>query len=104
MVRITTDAGPTSGFKLMKITGTSPAAEGGTVTLATGLLPNKILSVAVHIESSTNFWVPVQYEISVENSFHYHLDTNGDVIITNSATTSGNLLSKNIKAFIVFET
>lgn len=88
-----------TGLKCKYLTGTSPAAEGGTVTIAHGLTSDKIVGISSIIRFSSGKGVLNSYLTAAE----YHFDVDYDstnININLSGTSSGNLLSKPIAVLV----
>ena len=112
VVQVTGNAGVTGYTRLgtgapyirqKKLTGTSPAAEGGTVSIAHGLTASKILSVTATIQDSnwSDYRLPGdRYAADCE---YYLSITSSNITVALSATNSGYLLSRPVKILITYE-
>ena len=112
VVQVTGNAGVTGYTRLgtdapyirqKKLTGTSPAAEDGTVSIAHGLTASKILSVTATIQDSNwgNYRLPGdRYAADCE---YYLSITSSNITVALSATNSGYLLSRPVKILITYE-
>ena len=112
VVQVTGNAGVTGYTRLgtgapyikqKKITGTSPAAEGGTVSIAHGLTASKILSVTATIQDSnwSDYRLPGdRYAADCE---YYLSITSSNITVALSGTNSGYLLSRPVKILITYE-
>lgn len=89
-------------FATKKITGTSPVAQGGTVSIAHGLTASKILSWTVAIEgATTSDLIPPRHTAS---GYEYIASINStSVVVTLSASNSSYIRSKGVKVFVVYE-
>ena len=82
-----------------ELTGTTAALQGGTASIAHGVDASKIISVnAVVYATATDGIVPGDSTAGYEYSVKFD-STN--VIVTNSAANSSNILSKSLSVFIV---
>ena len=112
VLQVTGDAGFTGytrlgtgapAIKHKKLTGTSPATEGGTVGIAHGLTASKILAVDASMQDSN--WSEYRgpgdkYAPDCE----YYVSWNStNIAISLSATNSGYLLSRPVKILITYE-
>lgn len=112
VVQVTGNAGVTGYTRLgtgapyirqKKLTGTSPAAEGGTVSIAHGLTASKILSVTATIQDSnwSDYRLPGdRYATDCE---YYLSITSSSITVALSGTNSGYLLSRPVKILITYE-
>lgn len=90
-------------IKQKRLTGTSPAAEGGTVGIAHGLTASKILAVTATIQDSNwnDYRLPGdRYAAECE---YYLSISSASITVALSATNSGYLLSRPVKIFITYE-
>lgn len=90
-------------IKQKKLTGTSPAAEGGTVGIAHGLTASKILAVTATIQDSnwSDYRLPGdKYAADCE---YYLSISSSNITVALSATNSGYLLSRPVKILITYE-
>ena len=88
-------------IRVLKLTGTTGATEGSQVTVGTGLLSAKVLSVSVLVNHSLNNWIPARSSISGSNYDWYLND--GAVYVINIFGSSAQILSKPIKVLIIYE-
>jgi len=89
-------------IRIKKLTGTTPATEGGEVQLPLGLDPSKILSVSVIVFDENQNWMGPNY--TVQNGFHYSWYMKfGNIHIGNAPGGSVHLLSRPLKIFITYE-
>ena len=112
VLQVTGDAGFTGytrlgagapAIKQKKLTGTSPAAAGGTVGIAHGLTASKILAVTATIQDSnwSDYRLPGdKYAADCE---YYLSISSSNITVTLSATNSGYLLSRPVKILITYE-
>ncbi len=89
-------------IKIKKLTGTTAASEGSQVSIAHGVDDSKILSVSVIVNYSTNDYIPHSYRSVGEYEFEW-INVNGNIIVRNISTNSGQILSKPIKILITYE-
>ncbi len=90
-------------IKQKKLTGTSPAAEGGIVGIAHGLTASKILAVTATIQDSnwSDYRLPGdKYAADCE---YYLSISSSNITVALSATNSGYLLSRPVKILITYE-
>jgi hypothetical protein len=93
-------SGPALRFK--KLTGTTGAAEGDSVTVAHGLTSTKIINAAAQVWFAAGSAVPHGY--AHDAGFEFHVAFNGtDVYIRNHPTNSENILSKAFTVLITYE-
>ncbi|MBK8499028.1 MAG: hypothetical protein IPL52_09470 [Flavobacteriales bacterium] len=89
--------------KMLKLTGTTAAAQGSFVSVAHGLTASKILSVEVLVESTAGVnWIPHSFTYSPGLEYKYIL-TGTVVGVYNIAGNSANILSKPFKILITYE-
>jgi hypothetical protein len=89
-------------MKVLKLTGTSAIAQGGSVNIPHGLVAAKILSVSVTLEYVINGFIPSSYTLNPGYEFYfYYGGTN--ITVVNMAANSANILSKPIKILITYE-
>ncbi|HRH37834.1 MAG TPA: hypothetical protein PK760_05785, partial [Flavobacteriales bacterium] len=88
--------------KMLKLTGTTAATQGGQISIAHGLTPAKILSVDVLIEYAAGSWVPAAYTGSVGYLCNYYIN-GGNIWLWNLSGGSANILSKPVKILITYE-
>lgn len=88
-------------IKQKLLTGTTPAAEGGTVMVAHGLTQDRILSVQLLVNSGT-YLVPPSYTRSTEHQYDF-LVTGSTVQLMLTATNSGSILSKSFTVLITYQ-
>ena len=112
VVQVTGNAGVTGYTRLgtgapyirqKKLTGTSPAAEGGTVNIAHGLTASKILAVTATIQDSNwnDYRLPGdRYAAECE---YYLSISSASITVALSTTNSGYLLSRPVKILITYE-
>jgi hypothetical protein len=89
-------------IRMKKVTGTTAATLGGTVSFAHGLDATKIVGVTVLVRGATNSWVPPSYIPT--SSFVYNYFFDGAIFyIINSAGNSAFLLSKPYSVLFTYE-
>jgi hypothetical protein len=89
-------------IKMKKLTGTTGAAEGDSVTVAHGLTSTKIINAAAQVWFAAGSAVPHGY--AHDAGFEFHVAFNGtDVYIRNHPTNSENILSKAFTVLITYE-
>lgn len=89
-------------IKVLMLTGTTAAAQGGLITIAHGLNVAKILAVDVMVQSSPNNWVHPSYVANLGYVFNYVVGA-ANITVINVATQSANILSSPIKVLITYE-
>ena len=89
-------------IQLKKLTGTTSASQGLSVSIAHGLNPAKILSVDILVEYATNSFIHHSYQFSPGFEFDYFI-TSTSINVANLAANSGNILSKPFKVLITYE-
>lgn len=88
--------------KMLKLTGTTGATEGGFVDIAHGLTAGKILSVELLIEYAAGAWVTESYLVAAEYQANCVVSA-GNIRVVNHATNSGNILGKPLKILVTYE-
>jgi len=90
-------------IKMKKLTGTSPAAEGGTVSITHGLTASKILSVTATIQDSNwnDYRLPGD-RYAADCEYNLSISATG-ITVALSATNSGYLLSRPVKIIVTYE-
>lgn len=90
-------------IKMKKLTGTSPAAEGGTVSITHGLTASKILSVTATIQDSNwnDYRLPGD-RYAADCEYYLSIGATG-ITVALSATNSGYLLSRPVKIIVTYE-
>lgn len=112
VLQVTGDAGFTGytrlgtgapAIKMKKLTGTSPAAEGGTVSITHGLTASKILAVTATIQDSNwnDYRLPGD-RYAADCEYYLSISATG-ITVALSATNSGYLLSRPIKIIVTYE-
>jgi hypothetical protein len=93
-------------IKMAKLTGTTASALSGvTVISLGGINPTKILSISVMVDGNiagTGEWIHPGYIASAGYEFNWRL-IGTNIQVTNSATNSGSLFSKNIQILVTYE-
>ena len=91
-------------IKMKKLTGTTPAVEGNSVSIAHGLTGSKILAVDVLVgySSNVNNGMPPGY-IRATGYEYYSYHTSSGVVVFLSATNSERILSDTIRILITYE-
>jgi hypothetical protein len=91
------------GIKMVKLTGTTDAAEAGTTSIAHGLDMAKILDVSVIVYGAANrFTAGYNHPGNAGHEFNVAL-TATNVQITNHSTNSENILGKALTCLITYE-
>jgi hypothetical protein len=88
--------------KMISLTGTTDAAQGGSVNILHGLNSAKILSVSVLVEYLSNRLVPPSHVFSAGYQYDFNVDALG-ITVFNSTANSSNILSKPVKILITYE-
>jgi hypothetical protein len=89
-------------IKMKKLTGTTGAAENGTVNMAHGLTSSKIIGVQVIVHYATGCGISNAYAYAAEYHFDWFYDAT-NVTVRNHPTSSGSILSKPITVLITYE-
>ena len=91
-------------IKMKKLTGTTPAVEGNSVTIAHGLTGSKILAVDVLVgySSNVNNGMPPNYT-RVAGYEYFAYQTTSGIVVYLSATNSERVLSDSIRILITYE-
>lgn len=89
-------------IKMLKLTGTSAASQGGAVTIAHGINGVKILSVDVMLEWTPGAWLHHSYTNALGYVFNYY-STATSVVIINQTAASASITSKPMKILITYE-
>lgn len=85
-----------------KLTGTTAAAQGGTIVISHGLSSAKILSVDVLVEYTGGGFVHHSYALNPGYEFNYFIGATS-ITIANITANSGNILSKPLRILITYE-
>lgn len=88
-------------LKIKKLTGTTGATEGSTITILHGTSKSKILGVTILVDDG-NILRPVNYTAIPEYEYNYYISAT-DVAIRLSATNSGNILNKAATILLTYE-
>lgn len=90
-------------IKMKKLTGTSPAAEGGTVNITHGLTASKILAVTATIQDSnwSDYRLPGD-RYAADCEYYVSINATG-ITVALSGTNSGYLLSRPVKIIVTYE-
>lgn len=88
-------------IKQKKITGTTAAAQGGTVDVAHGITESKIIAVTALVYDGSNHFPP-RFVFYAEREYDVYTG-NGSVVIALSAANSSYILSKAFKVLITYE-
>lgn len=89
--------------KMLKLTGTTAATQGGFVSLPHGLNAAKILAVNVLVESAPGAnWIAPNFTYAAGTQYEYLVHFL-NIVIYNSAANSANILSKPVKVLITYE-
>jgi hypothetical protein len=88
--------------KMLKVTGTTAAAQGGIVGITHGLNPAKILSVDVLLTLNVSSMLPPNYTYTAGNEYEYAVGAS-TINIYNVTGNSGNILSKPVRVLITYE-
>ncbi|MBL7985017.1 MAG: hypothetical protein JNM91_08470 [Flavobacteriales bacterium] len=89
-------------IKMLKLTGTSAATQGASVSIPHGLSITKILSVDVLLEYAANAWIPDSY-INLPGYTFSVIANATNIVLINQNANSGNILSKPVKILITYE-
>lgn len=88
-------------IKQKKITGTTAAAQGGTVDVAHGITESKIIAVTALVYDGINHFPP-RFVFYAGREYDVYTSS-GSVVIALSAANSSDLLSKAFKVLITYE-
>lgn len=88
--------------KMLKLTTTTAPSQGGSVNVAHGLTPAKILAVDVLIEYSPGQWVPTAYTGSLGYMCNFYIN-GGSIVLWNLSGASASILSKPVKILVTYE-
>ncbi len=96
--------GAAPAIKMKKLTGTTPAVEGNSVTIAHGLTGSKILAVDVLVgySSNANNGMPPGY-LRIAGYEYYAYQTSSGIVVYLSATNSERVLSDTIRILLTYE-
>jgi trimeric autotransporter adhesin len=89
-------------IQMKKLTGTTNAAQGGTISILHGLTSSKILSVDILVEYTSGGFIHPSYNLSNGYEFNYFI-IGANITIANISGNSGNILSKPIRILITYE-
>lgn len=88
--------------KMIKLTGTTSAVQGGSVSIAHGLTSTKILSVNILAEYLSGRYVNPRHSFNAGYEFDFRVDLT-NVVVYNSSANSTNVLSVPVKIMILYE-
>lgn len=88
--------------KMKKLTGTTAATEGSTVTVAHGLTASKILSVDVIVDDGAGTYIKQNVTEFIGREFNVYFNAT-NVFVRNHGTNSENLLSKAFSVLVTYE-
>ncbi len=89
-------------IKVIKLTGTTGAAQGNTTFMAHGLTSSKILAVNILVEYAAGSSVPPSYNGSAGFEYDYYINGANIAVWTKSAN-SASILSKPIRVLVTYE-
>lgn len=92
-------------IKMKKLTGTTAATEGTSVSVPHGLTATKILSCQVLVDwngGSNGAWIPASYTLSADYEFHFYT-TNTFVYVANMAGNSANIVNRDFVVLLTYE-
>lgn len=90
-------------FKIKKLTGTTAAAQGDNVAIASGIDPLKIISFTAQIQYSATGWIPVPYN-NTNNLYEAVMShSDGSFYIVNLPGSSSGILSKPLTITVFYE-
>lgn len=87
--------------RMVKLTGTTAAAQGASVPIPHGLNVAKILAVSVLVETTAGDLISPLYPVFGFTFYHSVNATN--VVVVNQTGSSGNLLNKPVRILITYE-
>lgn len=88
--------------RMLKLTGTTPAAQGSFVDVAHGVTGSKILSVQILIEYTPGNWIPQSYSHSAGYSANFLINATNIRVYTETGN-SANILGRPMKLLITYE-
>jgi hypothetical protein len=88
-------------IKMKKITGTTAATEGGTVTIPHGVTFSQIIGVQVMVDNGTAI-LPPNLTIFLGLEFQYYFNST-NLVVRNVASNSSSILSMPFTAIIIYE-
>jgi hypothetical protein len=88
--------------KLLKFTGTTNSAQGGTTSFLHGVNSSKILAVNVLVDFAAGSSIPPSYNANPGYEYDYYI-TSTTIIVWNKASNSSNILSKPIRILVTYE-
>jgi hypothetical protein len=89
-------------LKMLSLTATSNAAEGGVTNVAHGLTGNNILGWNAKLLDASNSGVGPNWTVAAGYEYFVH-QTNTNFVITNHATNSENILSKTVYIVVWYQ-
>lgn len=88
-------------IKIKQLTGTTAATQGGIAFIAHGVTASKIISISALVEYFTSSYVTQSHLFSA--GYYFDISTNsGNIHISNSPTSSSNILSKPVKITVIY--
>lgn len=88
--------------KMIKLTGTTNAAQGSSTSMAHGITSSKILAVNILVEYSAGNSVPPSYNASVGYEYDYYI-SGTSITVVNKLSNSTFILSKPIRVLVTYE-
>jgi hypothetical protein len=88
--------------KMVKLTGTTGAAQGGFVDIPLPVPATKVLAVEIHVEYVASTFVPKGYTINAGYEFDYFMQ-GSSIRIINKTANSANILGKPVKVLVTYE-
>lgn len=83
------------------LTGTTGSSQGSSVSLAHGLTSTNIIHSSAMVEYTTGYKVPQEHSATAGYQFSLKVDPT-NIVITNSAANSSNILSKSVKVTVTY--
>jgi hypothetical protein len=92
-------------IKMMKLTGTTSAVEGGQSNISLGGIdPTKIVAVDVIVEYSPSSFVPPSYLVNTGYEYSWYMfGPGGNISIWNRTGNSASILSKPVRVLVTYE-
>ena len=90
------------GVKMIKLTGTTGAAQGNTTFITHGVTNSKILSISILVEYAAGACVPPSYNGSAGFEYDYYLSGVSIAVWTKSGNSTS-ILSKPIRVLVTYE-
>jgi hypothetical protein len=91
-------------IKMVKLTGTTAATQGGFVYIPHGLISSKILAVNILVEFISGSFISANNSTSFGSGFNFDFDISAaNITVVNKAADSYNITSRPMKILITYE-